>query len=171
MKAGRYEGALAAELLGRLGSYSLSSSSRLARGNRTRPIVSRLKICAPSSGVNVIELSYDIYAFSKIVVLGIPLTVFVIGRSMRRPTPTRIRQASTPDVSIIDTKPAPRRMLGKLSIMRGRRRLHQCATNRSRRSAAPNDCTLFALVIGGPRRRQQRALRFSTEFGVQRTVL
>jgi hypothetical protein len=29
------------------------------------PIVSRLKICAPSSGVNVIELSYDIYAFSN----------------------------------------------------------------------------------------------------------
>ena len=26
---------------------------------------SRLKICAPSSGVNVIEISYDIYAFSN----------------------------------------------------------------------------------------------------------
>jgi len=38
-----------------LRSYSFSSSSRLARGNRTRPIASRLKICAPSSGVYVIE--------------------------------------------------------------------------------------------------------------------
>jgi len=38
--------------------------SRLARCNRTRPIASRLKICAPFSGLNVIELCYNIYAFS-----------------------------------------------------------------------------------------------------------
>src|SRR3984893_8803259 len=45
-----------------LRSHSSSNISRLALGNRTRPLVSRLNLSPLPSGVDVIEIVYDIYA-------------------------------------------------------------------------------------------------------------